>query len=492
MVDNVPLAPAIAVIAVGVLNAQTVATFAIRAFNSAGNPQVRLRNMRLGVVGNTVMADTVVNAGFVLAQFGSGSEVSDNRAGFGAPLNTFRLQRPFALDVVVGDTFVIERPNAVINYGATNTVIIWAGGKTGFEAVKWSNAGVTPATVAFRFKDSAIVYEEGVEWALAGPTLGPGGTQFIEDESIVSAGFAEQVNLWANAGVNNPFGTAPSTDSPSVGRFVHDGNTLLERGGYLGGFVCGRNGLIDARAADTLIDLSFADLKRASLQVTTGGGLIVHAANNFYHGRVDGQTAISATLGLVRADGCGAKLNLQQLEILNSGGHAIAASLNADVLLARITGLFNAGVGLRATNGAEIFETLTTNFTVAGTAGDVQAGLNVSRTYASLTATSPINNEYDFAGDGSRVFVTGTAQKMSESRTGTVLIGAAFADIVFSAGFGAGVPVEATLNTVDATALEVVTAVWQGGTTLRVTIGPLPAVATAAVVVSATATHSRI
>jgi hypothetical protein len=395
MVNDVPLAPAIAAIAVGVLNAQLPTAFAVRAFASGGNPQVRLRNMRLGGFAIPAMSDTVVNAGFVLAQFGSGSEVSDNRPGFGAPLNTFRLNQPFTAAPAPGDTFVIERPNVVINYGATNTAILWSGGITGFEGVKWNNAGAVPGMVFFRYKNNAQIYESGVEFALNG------GTVFLEDESILSCAFAEQINLWANAGVANPFGTAPTGISPATGRFAHDGNTLVSTGAMAAGFWCYRNGFVDARYPESTIDFVFFDGKRSALQTTTGGGFILHIANNAYHGRIDGQFAVSATAGLLQATGTGGKINAQQIELLNSGGHGLACGLSADCQAARINGLFNAGVGVRAQNLGRVARVLALNFTVAGTAGDIQAGLRPARTYTSLTTVPPIDNEYDFGGDGS-------------------------------------------------------------------------------------------
>jgi hypothetical protein len=481
-VDAVPTATQCAAIIMGRINTTSPALTGVRAYTSLGNALVVLVNMRLGSAGNTVMATT--QAGFVLAN-PTGTETSINRAGFGAPLNTFRINFRWSSTAaaLVGNTFIIERGNVILNLGAADGGAEWSGdgGILGMRGIRAVNNSATPGAF-FMILLKMRLECEGVE--IDG--RGNGSLTVASHAEIGAMGlFPFAADFWANQ-VPNPFGGLDVSNGNGI--FVHDlsGGVVMGGGGGQGLFNCWtvRSCNIAMNGKQGFLGLTAADFWRSV--VTCGSGHVNYNTGSAnYFGRMKEQLTLSSAQGLINLNNNGgnASANIAQMELLGSAGDAIRADQGATPLIATHIGHGNWGAGLRSLSGS--MHRTGATVTVTGMGGDIKSGNRAARTYASYAATPPIGNETD-PNDGSAVR-TATPQNYTETRTGSATA-AAFADIQFSSYMN-GAPAIPALNTDgDATATSVARAVWQGAGLLRVFFN---AASTGTVSVSATATFAQ-
>lgn len=127
----------------------------------------------------------------------------------------------------------------------------------------------------------------------------------------------------------------------------------------------------------------------------------------------------SMTMSRVDVSGSGlsfrqhAKQTLYRANIHDCTGNAIHCEAGELILSGGVVqGSNNTGYGLYSNNFGMIKISPITNVTVTGDLGDMKAGMRAVRTYADFTNNPPVKNEFDYTGDGSRIFDTATAAPM--------------------------------------------------------------------------------
>lgn len=457
----------------------------VSAYASGSSGNVQLVQMQLGSAGNTTI--TKAGAGSwtaaAVSNFGSGTEVSPNRPGFGAPRNTFRINKQWVVNPTIGDVFVVERCGTRIDYATTVGFVQWSGGIFGMKDICLNNGNAVPSAASLLF-NSSFLLAENLELRLNT------GTLFFLDNTDVHSGNTNSANMWANQSPNpfNPVSASPFTsESQGDGIFFRDGAVTVSLGSTaLSGFVTARQCSFAVNGGASTIVFGAPDFVRST--ITCGPGIhFMNGSSAAYYGRLEEQTANNAAGAVVHysANFGQSRSSIFQLEINSSGGDGVRFEFGATSTISSLVGYGHVGVGVRSLATSVIRIALTTGLTVTGLVGDMKVGNRAARTYTSFATAAPIGNEFDVNGDGAQMALL-AAPNFSETRSGTILASGQSVDITFTAHMN-GTPVTASINTLDATAVSC-RAVWQGSGVLRVTAN---AAATADTVVSAVATFAQ-
>jgi hypothetical protein len=374
------------------INALLPSVLAIRGA-STNNPNttaatwpVAVVNMQLGSAGNLAMT---LGGGL-----GGAFTVVGMAGGVGTPLTTFRVNAPFGAVAGVGDAFQVEKPASTISFinplGQT-----FVGDSVGFLGIRFScdNAG---GGIFFISIDEAVMYC-GCEFDMQGSQLGT-------KETWVSTNMLGVGSNWLS--LPPPF----PTSQEGCGVFVHDGTSLYKEARLEWTSIIARNEVFNVEAGSDVANFAI-DAKRSSLRVQDSR-LRIRANDPRLPARFNGQTTAASNQGLISIESsipnnenALGQFAVQTVDVSNSAGDGIALTQFAKAAFGNpVTGNFNTGVGLRATNGSKAL-VVGAGVSITGTQGDMLVGLKPTRLWSNFNTLAPQQNEFDALGDGSRVAV---------------------------------------------------------------------------------------